>query len=76
MHSQTNNIFHGVSLKAILEFLVAEYGWEGLATHIPINCFTKAPSINSSLTFLRKTDWARAKVENLYLLTKTRGMKV
>lgn len=75
MHSE-NNIFHGVSLKAIMEFLVAEYGWDELATRIPINCFLKAPSMNSTLKFLRKTDWARAKVENLYLLTKTRGQKV
>ncbi|WP_222435867.1 VF530 family protein [Rubripirellula tenax] len=65
--SQPNNPLHGVTLKAILEYLVAEYGWERLGERINIHCFTYEPSINSSLKFLRKTDWARAKVERLYL---------
>ncbi len=65
--SQPNNPLHGITLKAILEYLVAEYGWERLGERIPIDSFRNDPSINSSLKFLRKTDWARAKVERLYL---------
>ncbi|MEK6548351.1 MAG: VF530 family protein [Bacteroidota bacterium] len=57
----------GKTLKFIIEYLVGKYGWEGLASRIRINCFAHEPSINSSLTFLRKTDWARKKVENLYI---------
>ncbi len=69
MDAQPNNPLHGKTLEAILEELVAEYGWERLAEMIRINCFTTNPSIASSLTFLRKTGWARAKVENLYMET-------
>lgn len=58
---------HGKTLEAILNELVAQYGWEELAQQININCFKSNPSIKSSLTFLRKTDWARKKVESLYL---------
>jgi uncharacterized protein (DUF2132 family) len=58
---------HGVTLKAILEALVSKYGWEYLARRININCFKKDPSISSSLVFLRKTPWAREKVEGLYI---------
>jgi len=58
---QRNNPLHGVTLKAILEYLVAEYGWERLGERINIHCFNYEPTINSSLKFLRKTDWARAK---------------
>ena len=58
---------HGVTLKMILEALVARYGWEELGDRIRINCFVSDPSIGSSLKFLRKTPWARAKVEELYL---------
>ncbi len=65
--SQPNNPLHGITLKAILEYLVAEYGWERLSERINIDSFRYEPSINSSLKFLRKTDWARAKVERLYL---------
>jgi len=65
--SQPNNPLHCITLKAILEYLVAEYGWERLGERIRIDCFRCEPSINSSLKFLRKTDWARAKVERLYL---------
>lgn len=58
---------HGKTLKFILEFLYQKYGWNELGKMINIKCFTVNPSINSSLTFLRKTDWARSKVESLYL---------
>jgi len=58
---------HGVTLKAILEKLVDYYGWEELDKRIRINCFSIQPSINSSLKFLRKTPWARTKVEELYI---------
>lgn len=64
---QPNNPLHGVKLAYILEFLVEHYGWEQLAGKININCFKKDPSIKSSLKFLRKTPWARDKVEQLYL---------
>jgi uncharacterized protein (DUF2132 family) len=62
-----NDPLHGVTLAKIVEYLVAEIGWEELGRAIPIRCFTFDPSIKSSLTFLRKTPWARTKVENLYL---------
>ncbi len=62
-----NNPLHGKTLESILEYLVAEYGWEGLGQRIKIKCFQISPSIKSSLTFLRKTAWAREKVESLYL---------
>ncbi len=58
---------HGKTLEAILTELVAHFGWEELGKQISINCFKSNPSIKSSLTFLRKTDWARKKVESLYL---------
>jgi uncharacterized protein (DUF2132 family) len=64
---QPNNPLHGVTLAVILEFLVEKYGWEELSMRININCFKSNPSIKSSLTFLRKTPWAREKVEKLYL---------
>ncbi|MDD3890748.1 MAG: VF530 family protein [Bacteroidales bacterium] len=64
---QPNNPLHGVKLITILEVLVERYGWEKLAMKININCFKDNPSIKSSLTFLRKTQWARDKVERLYL---------
>ena len=64
---QKNNPLHGITLKTILEKLVEYYGWEELGNIIRINCFTDNPSINSSLKFLRKTDWARKKVEELYV---------
>ena len=67
VNKQVNNPLHGVKLVDILEALVATYGWEKLASKININCFKKDPSIKSSLTFLRKTPWARDKVEQLYL---------
>ena len=64
---QLNNPLHGVKLIHIVEVLVEHYGWERLAMKININCFKKDPSIKSSLKFLRKTQWARDKVEQLYL---------
>lgn len=64
---QKNNPLHGITLKTILEELEDYYGWETLGEMINIRCFTYDPSINSSLKFLRKTDWARKKVEDLYL---------
>ncbi|HRG02088.1 MAG TPA: VF530 family protein [Bacteroidia bacterium] len=67
MPEQKNNPLHGKTLQMILEELVLRYRWEGLAYHIDINCFKSNPSIKSSLTFLRKTPWARKKVEDLYI---------
>ncbi|MDQ7089421.1 MAG: VF530 family protein [Methylococcales bacterium] len=61
---------HGVTLKTIVTQLMEEYGWEELANRINIKCFSNNPSINSSLKFLRKTPWARQKVEELYLHNK------
>ena len=66
---QPNNPLHRITLQTIVTELVEHYGWEQLSHHININCFHNNPSIKSSLKFLRKTDWARKKVENLYLDT-------
>ncbi|MDP3700716.1 MAG: VF530 family protein [Hylemonella sp.] len=65
--AQPRNPLHGLTLEAILTALVAHYGWPGLAQRIEVRCFSVDPSIKSSLTFLRKTPWAREKVEGLYL---------
>ncbi len=65
--TQNKNPLHGIKLVDILEKLVAEYGFETLGEKINIRCFTHNPTIKSSLTFLRKTPWAREKVEQLYL---------
>lgn len=67
MNEQPNNPLHGVKLAEILEFLEKRYGWEELGSMINIRCFNQNPSIKSSLKFLRKTPWARIKVERLYL---------
>ena len=64
---QPRNPLHGVTLEAIVRALEAHYGWEALARQIPVRCFTHDPSVRSSLKFLRKTPWARDKVESLYL---------
>ena len=64
---QPRNPLHGVTLEAMLRALEAHYGWDGLGQRIAIRCFTHDPSINSSLKFLRRTPWAREKVESLYL---------
>jgi len=70
---QVNNPLHGVTLEQIVTSLVAHYGWEALGSRIDIRCFNIDPSVKSSLKFLRKTPWARKKVENLYLaLIKTK----
>lgn len=65
----SNNPLHGITLKMIVEDLVAFYGFNTLGELIKIRCFNENPSINSSLKFLRKTDWARKKVEELYIRT-------
>lgn len=64
---------HGVTLETILNDLVAKLGWDGLAARIDIRCFKSDPSIKSSLTFLRKTPWAREKVEALYIRLQQKG---
>lgn len=64
---QANNPLHGITLKTMLTELVQHYGWAEMALRININCFKNDPGINSSLVFLRRTPWARAKVERLYL---------
>ena len=66
-NEQPNNPLHGITLEMILNRLVEQYGWAELGTRIPIKCFTDNPSLKSSLTFLRRTPWARKKVEDLYL---------
>jgi len=65
--AQPNNPLHGLTLEAVVTALSAHYGWDGLAQRIPVRCFSHDPSISSSLRFLRKTPWAREKVEGLYL---------
>jgi uncharacterized protein (DUF2132 family) len=66
-HPQPRNPLHGVTLQAMVISLVDCYGWDGLAQQIAIRCFSVDPSVSSSLKFLRKTPWARGKVESLYL---------
>ncbi|MGF1873811.1 VF530 family protein [Photobacterium frigidiphilum] len=68
--TQTNNPLHGITLEKLLIELVEHYGWEELGYRINIRCFNQDPSIKSSLKFLRKTEWARTKVEELYMRTK------
>lgn len=67
--TQANNPLHGLTLEMIVTRLVEHYGWEELAKRIDINCFKSDPSIKSSLKFLRKTQWARDKIESLYVST-------
>ena len=67
MTDHPNNPLHGITLEKILTQLVEEYGWEDMAESVKIRCFESDPSIKSSLKFLRKTPWARKKVEKLYL---------
>jgi uncharacterized protein (DUF2132 family) len=64
---QPNNPLHGITLETIVNELVNRYGWQELGRRIKIRCFTDNPSVSSSLKFLRKTPWARKKVESLYL---------
>ncbi|GGD18843.1 VF530 family protein [Flavobacterium orientale] len=66
---QNDNLLHGKTLQSIVEYLVEFYGFDVLGEKIKIKCFTENPSVKSSLTFLRKTDWARKKVEELYVKT-------
>ena len=66
-NSQSNDPLHGITLEMILNHLVEKYGWGELGSRIPIKCFTDNPSVKSSLKFLRRTPWARKKVESLYL---------
>ena len=68
-----NNPLHGKTLAVILEALVDQYGWEEMGTMINIRCFNHDPSIKSSLTFLRRTPWAREKVEQLYIKSLKQG---
>jgi len=67
MQQVSKDPLHGKTLENIVTELVAYFGWEDLGQHIPINCFNSNPSIQSSLKFLRKTTWARTKVEQLYI---------
>ncbi len=76
MTTQKNNPLHGITLEQILNYLVETKGWKYLGEEVKINCFTKDPSIKSSLTFLRKTPWARQKVESLYLFVKRKESKM
>ena len=69
--NQINNPLHGITLEKVVRSLVEYYGWEALSKEIDINCFKSDPSIKSSLKFLRKTHWAREKVEKLYVSTLT-----
>ena len=67
---QANNPLHGVTLEQIVDYLAEHYGWEELGKRINIQCFISDPSLKSSLKFLRKTSWARKKVEDLYITTQ------
>ncbi len=67
MEQQPNNPLHGVTLETIVKELAAHYGWERLSYYVDIRCFKDNPSVQSSLKFLRKTPWAREKVEDLYV---------
>ncbi|HMR16526.1 VF530 family protein [Mariniflexile maritimum] len=73
METQPNNPLHGIKLEQIINDLVAHYGWEYMGYTIKIKCFTDNPSVKSSLTFLRKTPWARTKVETMYLKMLTQN---
>ena len=75
MNQQPRNPLHGITLEAILTDLVDRHGWNGLAQRINVRCFTLNPSIKSSLTFLRKTPWARQKIEAWYLHDARRGSR-
>ncbi len=67
---QPDNPLHGITLEVIVNELVATLGWEEMARRIPVRCFNNDPSVASSLKFLRRTPWARAKVEALYLVVQ------
>jgi len=72
---QANNQLHGVTLEQIVNSIVEYYGWDKLGKRINIRCFNSDPSVKSSLKFLRKTPWARKKVENLYIATQKSARK-
>ena len=72
-HDHASNPLHGITLERMLTELVEHVGWERMARRVRIACFTTDPSISSSLTFLRRTPWARAKVEAMYLAAKRTG---
>jgi len=67
INHQTNDPLHGITLEMIVNYLVEKFGWDELGERIPIKCFTNDPSVKSSLKFLRRTPWARKKVEDLYV---------
>ncbi len=71
--TQPKNPLHGITLEKIVTNLVEQYGWSEMGKRIKIRCFTHDPSLKSSLKFLRRTPWARAKVEQLYLESKEKG---
>lgn len=73
MSTPSSDPLHGVTLERLLTELVAQYGWDELGRRVTIRCFTHDPSIKSSLTFLRKTPWAREKVEDIYVRWKLTG---
>ena len=73
--AQRNNPLHGITLEAILNYMVENYSWTYLAEELRMNCFDSNPSIQSCLKFLRKTPWARTKVENFYLYLKRKERK-
>ena len=69
----SNDPLHGITLERVVTELLAHFGWEELARRVPVRCFQFDPSVKSSLTFLRKTPWARAKVEDIYVRWKLTG---
>lgn len=73
MPNPSSDPLHGVTLERLLTELVEKYGWDELGRRVTIRCFTHDPSIKSSLTFLRKTPWAREKVEDIYVRWKLTG---
>jgi len=75
MELQKNNPLHNITLEQIMNSLVEHHGWEYLAQQVNINCFKNNPTVKSSLTFLRKTPWARAKVESLYLYLQRKSKR-
>jgi uncharacterized protein (DUF2132 family) len=74
-HTKPKDPLHGVTLEMVITHLVERYGWEELGGRIPIRCFTNNPSLKSSLTFLRRTPWARKKVEDLYITSQEKDKK-
>lgn len=75
MQDHPKDPLHGVTLANVLETMIKRYGWEELAEQIPIRCFTHDPSVKSSLTFLRKTPWARKRLEDWYIYDVTRKVE-